>query len=853
MGYLRIKVYQCYGLGRMLIIAFSLILLSIHSVRASFYFEPSLLSSQDANRLQATDLSAIVAGNIPEGEYLVDVYINNVFITTKNLTFVMNSTGKMQPNLSLKMLDNWGVNVAAIESTKHIPLDHILPPLERIISHATTNFISSQLRLNISIPQASMKTSSDIDIPPSLFDEGINAFILNYTLSGNTIWSDITSRQNSNFFGLHSGLNISAWRLRNDATYIKTTQGSNRWTLLNTYLERDIPSLKGEIILGDSQSTSAIFESIPLRGIQFVSNESMLQTTKNRFMPIVTGFANSNATVRISQNGQIIYQTNVAPGPFKFSDIISNGASGDLLITVTESNGSQHIFRKSYSSLPTMQRIGHIKYEMVLGKYNGSKSSLESNKSIFSMGTMTYGLPYDVTLYTGFLFSPKYQSYLIGDGISLGVMGAMSTDIAISRHQYSEPHANKMGEQYRIQYVKNIIETNTTLNLSLSGDIRSPYESFKDSNIINDEINNNSILFLNKRRQGWQISLSQSFDEWGNITFSWEKYEDIDGNTNNKSRTLSYYESYSGVNFYINYSIEKMHDANTTLSNRQVSFDIQIPLSLLFSSPIFNNQYETYHTSNNSLGQSITQVGLNGNLFDKNIDYNIMMETKENENNSLYATYHNRDYKFQTGYYSDKSSHNLTYGLSGGALIHAEGVTLSQTMGDSVALIKAKGANHVRVLGNNIYTNSNGYAVVPYLKNYQRNTVNLDPNSLPDDVNITDISKMVYPTSGAVVMATYKVAKGKKILMTLIHAGEPVPLGAIVLSTEGDNAQKNMVGDNGIVYLTGMPETGEVKATWGENNKQVCSARYSLKKKNDSPKGRLVSVGYIQQLTEICK
>ena len=52
--------------------------------------------------------------------------------------------------------------------------------------------------------------------------------------------------------------------------------------------------------------------------------------------------------------------------------------------------------------------------------------------------------------------------------------------------------------------------------------------------------------------------------------------------------------------------------------------------------------------------------------------------------------------------------------MSGGAVLHEDGLTLSQPLGNTNILVKAPGASDVAVLNHKgIKTDSRGYAVIP--------------------------------------------------------------------------------------------------------------------------------------------
>ncbi len=105
-------------------------------------------------------------------------------------------------------------------------------------------------------------------------------------------------------------------------------------------------------------------------------------------------------------------------------------------------------------------------------------------------------------------------------------------------------------------------------------------------------------------------------------------------------------------------------------------------------------------------------------------------------------------------------------------MIHENGITLSQSLGETIGLVKAPGAEGIGV--NNyagISTDSRGYAVVPYLTPYRRNDISLNSKTLRDDTDIAYMTNKVVPTRGAIVRAEYKTAIGHRVLMTLTRPG----------------------------------------------------------------------------------
>jgi len=107
--------------------------------------------------------------------------------------------------------------------------------------------------------------------------------------------------------------------------------------------------------------------------------------------------------------------------------------------------------------------------------------------------------------------------------------------------------------------------------------------------------------------------------------------------------------------------------------------------------------------------------------------------------------------------------------------------------------------------------------------------VQLNTESLPDDVDLTLNNQNVVPTRGAVVRANFNASVGQRALMTLIRSGgAPVPFGAIVTDMAHKNDDGFIVGDAGQVYLTGLADSGHLLVKWGSDKQEQCQVSYQL-------------------------
>ena len=157
-------------------------------------------------------------------------------------------------------------------------------------------------------------------------------------------------------------------------------------------------------------------------------------------------------------------------------------------------------------------------------------------------------------------------------------------------------------------------------------------------------------------------------------------------------------------------------------------------------------------------------------------------------------------------------------------MIHPYGISASQPLGETLALIKADDAADIRIINNNgVYTDSKGFAVVPYVTPYRKNTLSLDTLSLKNNTDILNDTSTVIPTKGALVLAEFPTVTGYRAIIRLI--GKKIPFGASVHIENENNIQEGIVDDNNSVWLSGIPEKGILVVDWGGGK---CLASYKL-------------------------
>jgi outer membrane usher protein len=102
---------------------------------------------------------------------------------------------------------------------------------------------------------------------------------------------------------------------------------------------------------------------------------------------------------------------------------------------------------------------------------------------------------------------------------------------------------------------------------------------------------------------------------------------------------------------------------------------------------------------------------------------------------------------------------------------------------------------------------------------------------LQEDVDIKTTSQTVIPTQGAVVLANFATRVGVRVMFRISHKGKAVPFGASVDLVQGDAQDPDntsIVGGNGEVYLSGVPQEGKLAVQWGASSMERCQVSFVL-------------------------
>jgi outer membrane usher protein len=843
-------------------------------------FDRSLLAGAGSN---TTDLSRFEHGNpVLPGTYNLDIYLNNTWMGRTDVRFASASPRTSATAcVTRRLLDQLGLHPARLSETLQARLKDpaACVGIGELIPGAAMTLDMSTLRLDTSVPQAYLGQMPRDYVSPEYWDQGVPAALLNYDLNSYH-YSNHGVSQTSTYLGLNAGLNLGPWHLRQDATvnWQSGTAGAparREWHNIDAYLQRDLPSMRALLTIGDSYTDGTVFDSYGLRGVQLATDDRMLPNSLRGYAPVVRGVADTNAKVTVRQNGVQIYQTTVAPGPFTIKDLYPTGYGGNLDVTVTEADGRVRTFSVPYASVAQLLRPGITRYDIAIGQLRDVSLSHMPN---VVQATVQHGFSNFFTGYAGLVGSQGYAAALLGGAINTRY-GALALDVTQADARIPGYKAQN-GQSVRLTYSKIIPSTQTSLSVAAYRYSTSGYLSLGDAAIARDyarrgldalqyipppnvpmidgvpeqslltqaqqaalsgsAFTTNSILAgvgLQRRRNNFTLTLSQRLGQGagslyanGSISDYWNRGgrdTQFQVGYNNNFRRLSY-----------NLSATRTRDPFGRYDNEYM---------LSFSLPLGDSAHAptlSLNMNRSDSGGSQSQAMLSGTLGTDN-QFNYGATATHGGDGSGNAGTLNAGYRspyvvFNASYGKGQGYSQSSLSVSGAIVAHPGGVTFGQPVGDTVGIVYVPGAGGARL--NNAAgarVDHFGYALVPYLTPYSLNTIEVDPKGLPLGVQLDATSAQVAPYAGAVVMMKFKTRSGHALIARIRRAdGSPLPFGTEVLDAHGQPV--GVVGQGGLALLRVAGQSGQLGAQWegAHGDTRVCSFAYTVPASNPSEHGQ---------------
>ena len=788
-----------------------LVLFYIKDTFGQDYFNPQFLGSDVAS---IEDLSYITSGSqLSPGNYYLYLYSGEQFLKNIKINF-SSINGVVQPCFTHEVVNAIPFNEDVKKKLKNILTDKdTCVDIGKFIKEFDYEVDLAKLTLRLSIPQIYLDSTLTTMAPESEWDDGITAFIMNYDYNGSYSKNNNSQDYSSNYLFLRNRANIGPWRLNANVYYNEYKSGPVSNHDINTngiFASRKIDGLKSELLVGQSTIGSSLFDANSYKGITLATSDEMLPDSDRGYSPSIRGIAESRSKLTVKQNGSIIYQTYVNPGPYNINNLNSVGTSGDYEVELTSAEGVVQTFAVPYSSLPNLLRRGKYNYALTLGKLDLNSA----NDTNFLQTTIAIGVPYESTIFVGSQLSADYKSVGLGMGKDFGGLGALSVDALHASTRINEEAFS--GESYRALYSKSFNDTGTNLQLTgyrySTSDYYSLSEASRKQDYSADGFDN---YYYGRRKDSFQLNISQSLNDYGQI-FVWGNVSSYWGSDmKSKNIQFGWNKNFSQLN-NIMLSVNYNKKTYGTMTDDIFYFSLSMPLSTSSSQ---NSMYVS-NSSTYSQTDYSNATSLYGNMSDGRVNYNIYQSLNKNSgynNSSANLSYKANSAEMRAGILYSDQSRQVDYGINGGMLLSQDGVILTREANDTAILVEAKGANGARVsrAGENISINKNGYALIPYATPYHYNDIELDPSSFSNNYDVDNKIRKSAPTRGAIAKVTFQVKKGYSFLVNLKKKNKPVKFGTLVKNTKYNTV--SIADDDGTVFLTGVENNTPYTVSWDDN------------------------------------
>ncbi|AQV98720.1 fimbrial assembly protein [Cupriavidus necator] len=797
---------------------------------AEVEFNDTFLQQPGGSRI---DVSRFNKGNVAlPGTYRAELYVNQAWLGRVEVTLrqVGEDSRNVQPCFDRAVLERMGVDLAKLSPEASARLDTGCVSLPDLIPDATASFDNGEQRLDVSVPQIAMSRSARGYVDPKYWDEGVTAARLQY--NANVYHSDSSGMSTTqSYVGVNAGLNFGAWRFRHLGNLTHGEVEGTRYQSVQTNLQRSLAPIRSQLIIGDAFTDGTMFDSFGFRGVQIASDDRMYPESQRGYAPTVHGIANSNARVQIRQNGNIIYETTVAPGAFEINDLYPTGYGGDLEVVVTEADGSVHTSRMPYAAAVNALRPGVARFSMTVGQYRNT--SIQS-RPLLMQGTVQYGISNMVTGYGGFIAAQDYTAVMGGSALNTdyGAFGADVTQAWTTLQNAS----NRSGQSVRLSYSKLVAPTNTNLTLAAYRYSSSGYLSMADAMALRDldQRGLGAGMYMGGIQRGrLQMTINQALPQgYGSFYLSGSTQNYWNRSGSDTQFQAGYNNSYKRINYGV--SVSRQFNVGSGRWDTRVMLNVGIPLGKGQHAPYSMTSLTHDSTGGTSLQESVTGTLGEDNAFTYGVNAGYTGGGNTRDSGTIGA---NVGYVSPMATFTGSASTGRNYsqaglGISGGIVAYAGGVAFTPTVGDTMAIIEARDAAGARLAnGSGLRVDPWGHAVVPTLTPFSTNQIEIDPKGLPMSVELKTTQQNTAPTAGAIVKMKFETDNPGRAAILRANGpdGKPLPFGAEVFDAQGQSM--GTVAQGGRIIVRGLKaDAGQLNVKWGNAAAEACKLDYALPK-----------------------
>ncbi|EAA6552179.1 outer membrane usher protein PefC [Salmonella enterica subsp. diarizonae] len=688
---------------------------------------------------------------------------------------------------------------------------------------ASVSFDYGTQSLYISEPQITLRTAEAGED----WDYGIPGFRLRYASNASR-----SQRSRTVYYGnVDMSANAGRWVLSGSTSGFSGRGFESPQAMASTV----IAPLRGNLELGKTRTRSTLMSDFSFYGASLRSDSSIIPWSARGYAPVISGVAGSNARITVSQGGYTLASQVVPPGEYLLNDLSPIG-NGDLTVTVEEEDGRRTVRTYPVTTLPTLLRAGDFNYNLSVGTRNDDSQA----KGVFVAGSLDYGFA-PLTLNLATILHRQYQGAGIGLSRNMGAPGALEVSVNVSRstfdkhepfylrrtpepeelndpekqalnarndwlwHSYGQGRVAsgpQTGLSATVKYAKSLGQR-TNLHLltwRYTGEKYVDFSGFDPHQVWRNE----------NRKERYEAVISHALGG-GYLNFSgWtQSYRNRSSNDSGANASYSTSLGPASLGFYLSYSHTPWNPGDYSLS-----MNVSMPFSVGS-----RQQYSSTGVNYRPHGGTQVNTSVSGNPT-TDMNYNISAGAGQNSRSTSASVGYSMDMiqtgasltqsRYSYGHYSNSQTSG-SLSASGSVLGTLEsGLLFTREQSGTVAVVKIKDIPGVTFNGSRP-TGRHGVTAVP-LSEYSRNDIRINPENVPDDMELLDTVRSVVPTRQAIVYREFSYTQVKRYVLKINGTdGKPLPQGSTAVTQNGLDA--GFVTGGGVLLATLLAEPESLTVT----------------------------------------
>jgi outer membrane usher protein len=559
-----------------------------------------------------------------------------------------------------------------------------------------------------------------------------------------------------------------------------------------TYFQKDMPFKMKKVIIGDSVSSAGSW-SRPIRfgGISWSTDFSLRTGFISAAAPSINGSAALPSIIDVLIDNRKSQSNSVNAGPFQIDDFPTTSGAGQVNVVVKDILGIETISALNFYSTPRLlkKNLNEFSFEAGMERKN---YGLESNsyEKPFVAATFRRG-------FSGFTVEGRTELQ--------GFRQAAGIEVASLIKKYAVVYfalaASKTDEKQGLHRIFGLDRSSKDVNFNLK--VEHFDRDFVQMGAYANEINPRQKVLL-----GWGVNI----------------YRNLWINTNVISQTNWNSDKFNLVSANLATRLTKNIRLNAYAS-KQLGQNQDYTVGLNIVMPFSDARNLTLTSTKDSRGKTHSKAQLNRTIVGSNgIGYRVSVDDSISKQISASISANTTVNKMTIDADQSISGNSLRFRTSGSLGMLAGLPFASKKIGHgSFAVIKVADEPNIDVYQSNrkiSKTNSRGLALLPNILPYQQNKVSIQPEDLPFDLEVNEISQLVTPQARSGVFINLDIKKTNNRLVTLLRAdGSLIPIGSEV-NMQPSNTDF-IVGKRGQVYLQGLSGNNRAMVSFEQG---TCSA-----------------------------